>query len=187
MALTPESGSQPYCTPARFLQFYDHRQVGQLVRDDDGEATAAELLTDGALAAALAAASGDVETATMAGRRFAVADLQALAGNGAARLAQIVADLAYGRLLRRRGVADSPPPQVAEAEDALDALRSGQRILPFAESADAGSARVARITPFDRMGQNLLSDHLDRSMGSRLAQGCWGYGGYGGGIRGDRP
>lgn len=167
MTLTPESGAQPYCAPAAFLRAYDARFVGQVVRDDETTATPAELLADPVLLWALGSASGEVETATMAGRRYGVADLAALDGNGRARLEKLVADLAIGILIRRRAVPSELPPQVREAEDALQHLRDGARVLPFRESADAGHAVSARMSPLQRAQANYLSDRLYRALGSR--------------------
>lgn len=177
--LTPNGGLTAYCTPATFLSTYDWRLVGQLARSDGTQATATELLTDPVLAHALAAASGEVELACMAGGRYAAADLAALAGNGAAILAGLVADLAFGRMKRLRGARTDDLPQHAEALATIERLRGGQEVFPFAEAEAAGLAAVGEFTPSDYLRLNRITDHAARFFGVRLDSG-WP-GGCGGG------
>jgi hypothetical protein len=63
------------------------------------------------------------------------------AGAGAGLLASLVGNLAFWRLCQRRLPISGDPKMVAGAQQALDALtalRSGERIFPFQEAADAG-------------------------------------------------
>ena len=174
MPLTPDTGASPYCDAPTFLLFYDNRRVGQLVRDDDSQATAAELLVDPVLARCLAHASGELESACLVGGRYRPADLQALAGNGAALLASLVADLAYGKICRRRGLPAAEMPQVEAAEAKLKALEAGEAALPFLEVEQAGLVAVAPYTPADLLALDRPTDRARRYFGGRgRALGGW--------------
>ena len=148
--LTPTSGDIPYCTPTEFLRFHDANQVGQLVRDDRLQMTYAGLLLDPILTNHLAAASGDLESAALQGNRYAPADLAALQGNGRALLARLVATLAWGTLMERRGWPDGKiPATVLAARQTLLSLSLGQSVLPFAEVTAAGNPRSRFRTAFE--------------------------------------
>lgn len=143
MALTPLTGSTSYATPTQFLDRYDVRTVGDLLSDTDTSLTASEVLTSTRLQAILDQASGDVETACVAGRRYVPDDLDALianGGNSAHYLIGLVCDLAMYKIMNRRPspVATAPPGPAQTALDALQLLRGGERILGFEEAATAG-------------------------------------------------
>lgn len=140
MALTPNSSANPYCSPAQYQNFVDVRLTGQLVRDDGTIATASELLSDPVLAAHLAAASGEVEAAALYGGRYLPSDLQALNGVSAQWLAKLVANLAFGSMMQRRGYDLQKYPQVVDALAQLEKIRAGDVILAFAEIEQAGVA-----------------------------------------------
>jgi hypothetical protein len=152
VAQTPNSASEPYCTPANFLVYHDWKLVASLVRDDESDLpTKADLLDDGTdagemVVAFLMAASGELESACQVAARYSPADLAALTGAGAARLSKLVADLAFWRLSQRRQPNAADPknvPGAVQALEDLDRLRDGERIFPFVESADAGLPSVS--------------------------------------------
>ena len=72
--------------------------------DDGTQATLTQMETNARLAAALMAASGQVESALLASKRYSVADLEALNGASVQYLKQLVADLAFYKLLTARAV-----------------------------------------------------------------------------------
>lgn len=157
MPLTPNSGAVPYCTPADMVGFHDSRDLGELVRDDSGQDSPVDLASDPVLALALAAASGDLESAALIGQRYEPADLQSLVGNGRAFLARLVAALAYGHLRDRRNLTGAPPAFVADAEAKLQALAKGEAILPFVQVEAAGNAYDALRDPNSAANRTLLS------------------------------
>lgn len=169
MAKTSNSAATPYATPNDMLARMDLRLVGDLVRDDGTQATASDLQTDVNLATALAGASGQVESACLAGEFYSVADLQALTGASLAMLKDIVCWLAYGRLRRRRGVSEaSDDPAYAEAKKLIDDLHDGKRIFAFAETEAAGLPKVSRMTQSDwQQGLPSLLTNNERVWGVR--------------------
>lgn len=162
MALTLGSAASSYCTAAEFLKLYDVRTVGELVKDDGTAASAVDLAADANLSAALGLASGWVESACLAGERYAPADLTALAASatvGGNFLRSLVADLAFGHLRQRRGFpADDHPPFV-RAGLVLEQLRRGARIFPFVETREAGRPEVHRLTRDEILDRNQVSSN----------------------------
>ena len=192
MPMTPDSGALPYATPAQMLVFCDARRLGMLVRDDNTQSTPSQLLADPNLVQFLATASGEVETAALAGSRYKATDLAALqlaGGNGAAMLARLVARLAYGIIDERRNPGSDPHPATVAALKQLDDLRSGMAIFPFAEAAAAGLVVTSVLNDQDRLTDNLVTENA-RVWGVRANRACpggWGYGSgyvYGGGYSG---
>lgn len=137
---TPLSGATAYCTAAQFLNFYDWRPFAQLLSDADSPLPhPAAVQNSGALTAILQAASGTVEMACFVGERYAPADLAALTGNSALKLAKLVADIAAEELWRRRNAPDVPPlPQFKEAAELLQALSQGVAVWGIQEAMQSG-------------------------------------------------
>lgn len=143
MPLTPLTGSTSYASTSDFLIRYDVRTVGDLLSDTDVSLSAGEVVSSTRLQALLDQASGEVETACSAGKRYQPDDLDALidnGGNGAQYLIGLVCDLTMWKLMNRRPspVATAPPGPAQSALDALQLLRGGERILAFEEAAEAG-------------------------------------------------
>ncbi len=167
MVQTPLTSAAPYCTPAALIEGRDRRQVADLCSDDgDGPRPTYRCLLDAGtppgqiLLASLSAASWDVESACVAGGRYTPADLQALTGVGRAGLVRLTAALAFWRLMQRRHPATSSPksvPGAEEAADTLERLRTGERVFPFQETADAGVSGpvvpAARRPELERFGR----------------------------------
>lgn len=165
MPMTPSEGMTPYATPDDFKAMYDVRSLGMLVNDTNTAVDANGINIDSVIAAMLARASGDVESACMVGSRYDPEDLAVLQGNGRALLVGIVCDLAYGYLRQRRGVPEPHGPAYDQARLALAELESGQRIFPFAQSEQAGLAQ----------NHDLIAAELDRHpYGSRLLRRVFG-------------
>lgn len=168
MSQTVLTSATAYCSAAEFLNRYDRRTVAKLC-SDTGEA-----IVDGALeantnlAAALAQASGRVESASLVGERYTPTDLASLTGNAAAHLAGIVADLAYPILARRRPKENvEVPPQAKEAEEWLEALARGMRIFGFAEAAEAGHMDSSTETRQIVENRKLWTYTAERMFGTR--------------------
>lgn len=151
MALTVQSGASAYATIDDLSYRFDVRPMKDLVVDD--ESPAANLTGNAVLTALLKEASGKVEAAFLMGGKYTAVDLQALASsatNGREFLAGIVCALAYGLLIRRRGDAEQDiPPEVAEANQLLNAAVEGKLVLPFTETLAAGVMSNYRETPED--------------------------------------
>lgn len=148
MSKTSNSASTPYATPADYVNRIDWTITGDLVRTDGGQSTIEELQSDPRLAAALADASGLLESACLAGQFYTVADLQSLTGNSLSFLKRIVCGLAINYVRQLRGIAEeSDAPQYKEAKAFLEQLRSGERIFAFAETEAAGLPTTQALNP----------------------------------------
>lgn len=142
-----------YATNAAMMKRFDHRRIGQLVRDDGTQATAAELGSDSVLSALLTDASAMIDSALLRGGRYTLDDLQNLTGQDAALLQRLVCDLAYGLLVRRRGYTGaeltSLAPDYDQAMKVLEQLANGELVFNVAEVILAGKPRRA-VLSYDR-------------------------------------
>jgi phage gp36-like protein len=140
-----------YAAPADLVARYDANRLGQLVRDDKGQSTASQLVSDTNIAAALADASGQIEAAIIAGRRYDPTDLSSLTGNTLNLLIRLTCDLAYGYLIRRRGFPEDEAGRLApafrEAQAILAQLRNGDQVFGVPAVLDA------KVTTTDEMGK----------------------------------
>jgi len=135
-----------YATPADFLARFDARIFGDVVRDDNDQATPQELLDDPNLQAALDDASGDIEAACLVGERYTPTALAGLTGNSVFHLKRICCDIAMAYLLRRRPSdnADVDEKRIGTAEKHLDKLRTGENV--FWRGDDIDQAGVVDMT-----------------------------------------
>jgi len=158
MTLTVQSALSSYCPPGEAVKLLDWRPLADLCSDSGTRITsAAALAGDPNFNKLLMAASGEVEAACAVSRRYLPSDLLALTGVSQARLhllvARIVVVLAYGR---RVDLKVEQPWLVQWVEDALHALRDGQRIFGFTETMDAGLFHHYIETDQDRADRNGL-------------------------------
>lgn len=139
MAQTPLTSATPYATNADMIIAYDVRTLGQLLSDTNTSLTSSQVANSSLLTTLLLRASGRIESACVAGRRYLPVDLNALTGAAAEFLVDLTCDLCFGLVLKRRPIlAQNPPEQVKDALMTLQALRGGDRIFPTEEAADAG-------------------------------------------------
>lgn len=174
MPQTPDSATSSYCTGTEFFERYDKRLIADMLGDDGVPVSTTGIETNSRLLKLLQQASGRVESACAVGERYRPEDLQALTGNAHELLAGIVADLAFGLLMRRRGTFDAAPAPVKEAEETLERLESGALIFPTVEAEKAGHISIHQITAQERYDLGLISGN-DRYFGSRQAAYNRGY------------
>lgn len=130
-------------TVTEFLDRYDQRAVAQRLLDDGQDAPDWELIDATSVAgrrllAAIADSEGLLVAAAAVGKRYDADELQAVvdAGdNSSARIIKrIVADLAFGLILKRRslpsGEFQALAPGYAEATALLELVRRGDRVFP---------------------------------------------------------
>lgn len=140
----------PYANQQDIINRCDVRTLGDLLSDDNTRLDPSQVLTSTLLYTLLLAASGFVELATYAGRRYSVLDLQALP-DPSGQL-ELLKDLVCARcmmtLIRRRPhVIQKTPEWVTENLGLLNQLRQGERIFGFLQSAQAGM-NVCRLWDF---------------------------------------
>lgn len=162
-----------YATPAQLLARYDARRIGDLVADPAPGSTTSRvsptaLLTDVNLAAALGDAAGMIDSAILKGGRYTpqdLADLAALssgADNSYQLLIRVNCDLAYGLLIRRRGlkVEDSAPGYL-EALQTLQRLSDGDLVFNLSAVIAAGRMTTHQLD----LQIGLLSANVRRYFG----------------------
>lgn len=139
------SSTATYCTAARFTNRIDWRSVADFLSDDGVRLpTKTAVEANAILAQLLKAASGEVESVAMVGGRYTADDLRAIADavtatNATELLADIVAGIAFWKVLRRRPDPNRPVPEATkEAREWLEKLASGATIFGTQEAADAG-------------------------------------------------
>lgn len=167
------TSASPYCTPSAALLYVDWRTPANLLSDDGTRlADSGAVASSAAWAELLLAASGEVEAAALRGKRYTPADLAAMTGAQAARLRELVARLAVGKLVfRRPGLYPTVPQDVQDARAALELLANGERVFGFVETMEAGlpgSVNVESADPADM----LVTGLADRFFGSRMGSGC---------------
>lgn len=148
----------PYCQPAKFSLYVDLRVLVQILSDTDQDiadptnagAANAAVVASALAAEALAAGAADMDQAMLEAKRYALADMQALADPPA----QGVPD--HGAYLRRLNAACAirflqqrrvrPGPEIKNlaaygdwAEEELERIRTGQRIIPSSVGGTAGN------------------------------------------------
>lgn len=173
---TPASATSSYLPAAEFLKRADARTVGQLCSDTEGiTVTPTGLLTDPNLAAAMASASGELEDAIFVGQKYRLEDLNVLAAtpcNAQARLFELLSDLTLGKLLKRRPnfqamMTQGEMMQIAAAEEELDEIAQGTKIIAFLETMAAGIIDQNILTNDEITQRNLLVVQAERYFGIR--------------------
>ncbi len=172
---TIQSNSSSLMSVAAFLARADARTVGDLVVDDDtGRVAASQLSSNANLLACLADATGLLEEAVMAGKRYSAADLAGLAASsttGQAGLFRLLTRLTMVLLFERRPDRELKLPWIYDqALKDLEQLRAGGAILPFLETAAAGLVDSHVETPqqvTDRQGLNVIGSRMIGIRGNR--------------------
>lgn len=164
---TPLSSATSYCSPAQCLTFHDARQIGDLCSDTGTRLSPTDLLTDGNLAAALSAASGEVEAACLVGGKYTPTDLQALTGVSAVFLQRLVSDIAMWFLLTRRDSAAKITELYRSTQEKLHRLRLGEMIFGLLDQANAGLPKDQFVSQADIDQLNLNTTIARRFFGVR--------------------
>ena len=152
-----------YATPAQMKERFDVRILGDLVTDTDTRVSAANLLTDTNLQAALDDASGEIEAALLQGKRYTTADLEGLSGNSAKYLARLTCEIAFGLLWERRPwyERDGREAAIERSKKALDLLRKGEHVFDVDGVKEAGVPSVEGPSRVELKNQNLLRTRLE--------------------------
>lgn len=167
---TPSSAATAYATTADWSKRHDVRVLAQLASDTDypiGE-DAASLAASARLSTCLRGASGEVEAACMAGRRYTPEILAQLTGVSLEFLKDIVCNQALIRLYRARPDVLGPvPPLYTEYQQQLARLNSGEWVFGIIESQKASniSNHVERASEVE--ARNLVVVQARRMFGRR--------------------
>lgn len=174
-----------YLQPQEIVTYYDVRRVCGLVSDTGTPIAVSDLsddTTDGfkAVQNLIRAVSARIDTRVQQGKRYARADLEALAFTARTTLSsdpnydanwkrfavlnQLTADLFFGDLIARRGFSSDQfktmAPRFVEAQELLEQLYNGVAIFDLDDPKAAG---VPSIQTIDR--QRLISTDFNRMFG----------------------
>jgi len=163
-----------HATVDDLLKRYDLRRIGDLVNDNDTRASEADLKgnsTAGVVVqTALADASGTINSAILAGKRYKLADLASMSDESKALLRRICCDIAYGLLVARRGYGgadlEAMTSRSKESEAILEQVRQGDRLFEIEVNQNAALPNQAIVS--DKI--SLFSKELDRFFGMRISQ-----------------
>lgn len=164
-----------HATATDLLRRYDIRRIGDLVNDNDTRATEADLQNPSTPAGAvvntaLSDASGLINSAILAGRRYTLANLANMTTDSKALLVRICCDLAYSFLVTRRGYGaadlEAMTSRAKESEMILEQLRQGERLFEVDANQNASVPNQAVISN----KVSLFSKELDRYFGMRQSQ-----------------
>lgn len=138
-----------YSTPEEFLQRYDARLIGDLVRDDGVQEPPGSLPANAVLLAVLADASAAVDAAVFVGNRHTPAQMAALSTTAASFVRRLVCDLALIYLKRRRGRFDQERDAalLQEVNATLQSLRDGQDLLLLNQQSQAAASTIELVRP----------------------------------------
>lgn len=169
MAQTPLSTTAAYCSAADLFVYHDWEQVadflkaGQAPRPSKADLLNSSSEAGAALARYLLLGAGRIESMCLIGRRYSPEDLQALHATATASreaLVKLNADLAFWYCAQRRqpGTADPKAvPGALEAAELLKALRDGEAVFGFEETADAGLPDVIQAVPSRLLTPNTVA------------------------------
>lgn len=148
MALTPLSSSTPYITAAQVFDYYSRSIVADFLKATPTAPRPSYLAmvdpTNPAgirLLRFLGRGAGEIESHCLMGKRYQPADLAALTGNSAAFLQGLNAarGMWFGYQATKPGTARPEDcPGAVESLEILKALKAGDQIFGFDETADAG-------------------------------------------------
>ena len=161
-----------YATPANLIARKSALTLGDLVSDDGTRVSAANLLSDTRIQAALDSASGEIEAALLTGGRYEVTDLTGLTGNSAAYLEQICCEIAMAFLFARKPTFSVDEYKAAmELQDAyLERLRKGEHVFNVAANIDAGTPKSTAPTVASVQSKGFIRDRTLNFFPARTSQ-----------------
>ncbi len=157
-----------YATPADLIIHYDPDDVADCASNVPG--AEGDVINSPIVIKHLAAASGRINAAAIAGGIYTAEILAALTGDAAEWLTKITCDLAYCSLISRRPGKYSEEivsRLMQQAEGYLDLLRSGKNIFATDGTAGASVPAVDGPTALEYERLNLFPDRIKNTFPNR--------------------
>lgn len=158
-----------YAEPSDLMIQKDQNILADLCQDDGKAPDRSSLADNAILEAMLDQASGVVESALIAGRRYSATDLEDLTGNSQALLKRICCDIGMRFLYERRP--DYDPDALEKhrdlAERYLQRLQKGEDVFNITANKNAGLVDTAEPTTTDYSKLNLIPDRCNRFFPAR--------------------
>jgi hypothetical protein len=168
---TNASSATTYLSVTEFLKLCDKRTVARWASDTGTALESGDISSDGNVAKALLAASGELESACLVSGRYTAAELAALEGATAAKRDLLLTWIAEFILWARRPALarEDGPPWVWELAQAdLERLRSGQRLFAQQENIDAGVLDHDTHTAAEVENWGGITTQMGRFFGTRV-------------------
>lgn len=153
-----------YATPSDMINCFDATILGDVASDSGVTVAQSDLATDQKILSALSRASGEVESACLAGGMYSVSDLSSLADNALAMLTGLVCSLAMCLLLQRRpnkSTAELLEGVCKDARNQLQALRKGEAV--FGGTTNATDGQLPETTGITTIQVNTLNMWRDQT------------------------
>ena len=152
----------PYATFEDLIDRYDENTIRDLASDDGTPTT--DLNASPKVLQALAGGAGAVNSAVRVAGMYDTDDLEALEGDDASYLKDIVCDLAMFRLIKRRPerYGDSLKAIGKWAHEQLKTIREGYAVFPIDKNIEAGKPSIAGPSHIDYQNLNLIPDRTRR-------------------------
>lgn len=159
-----------YADSADLTARFDENVLKDLASDTGTPVTT--LSTDVKITAALAGASGRINSALLVGTMYSVADLTALTGDDLAYLKDLTCELAMARLLKRRPekYGDQYKAIIEMAEATLEMVRGGKNVFNIAANKKAGLPTIDGMSAVDYDRLNLIPDRIKNFYPSRTSR-----------------
>jgi hypothetical protein len=137
-----------YITASQFLDRYDPRRVGAMAGDAGAIVSQSDIEagSNDVVNAALADATGMINSAILRGQRYKVSDLTGLTGDDAAFLYRLTANLAYGLMKLRRDIPLQEGDPYYMALTDLERLSNGDRVFNVDGAIASGVTTTIRLS-----------------------------------------
>ena len=158
-----ESEQVAYATGEDLIDRYDVDLVGDLATDERETVDRLDVPTHPHVLTALEDASGEVDTALLAGGRYTVAQLSGLTGTSASYLKSIVCGLAMVALHERRpeAVDEKTIERLTKrATEAIRSLRRGDNVFGLQEHVEATRLDLSGPSALDLRNRNGLAERM---------------------------
>lgn len=149
-----------YATSADLIKRFDTNVIGDLASDTGTPIASSAFSTDDNITAALADATGEINSAVMVADLYTAAELAAVTGEDLEFLKRLTCDLAMGYLMGRRPekYGEQAVKLVEVARAHLELIRSGKRLFNIQAKKDAGQPSIDGPTAVDYDNLNLIPD-----------------------------
>lgn len=133
---------------ADMVKRYDARTLGDLCSDDGNQVSEQALVTNAKMTAALSTATGHFLAAVLRAERYTRNELEALTGDSKEYLKDLICQIAFWGLWRRKPYTDDQQRADAKAaaDEALELMRTGAHVFDIDRQKDAGTPKVETVT-----------------------------------------
>lgn len=160
---------ETYASADDLIARYDIDQLKRLVTDSRTDISVADLRIHANLTACLRSAAGMVEASLLHGARYSIDDLTSLTGNSQAYLVDLVCQIAFEHLLRRRSKDPQEREQIeSRVQNSLKMLASGHDVFALTPQIEGGLIDHVSIDPaITHITRNLRTDQLRGNLFAR--------------------